>query len=520
MNSGARPDPPEAPSSQELQLIYQTAPIGLAYLSTDCRYVMINQHLTEICGIPIADHIGRSVRETVPQVAAQVEQIVQTIVRTGKPIIGIEVNGQRPDESNKDRVWITYWHPLKDRSGNVVGINVAAEEITERKRAEIELSQTRERLLKLNETLAERVEQRVKERDSIWKLSQDLLVVSDSSGNILNVNPAWSATLGWSPEELAGKSSDWAIHPDDRERARVELVNLLAGKRTQNFETRVLCKNGSYRWLSWHAVSDRGLIYASGRDITNLKQAQEELSTLRRQIAVASRLATMGAMTGSIAHELKQPLGAIAMSADAAWRWLNGPEANLSEAQEALGQIVQDVDRTNQVIDGIRAMFQNRPGERSLVDLGLVVREVLALAQGEFEAHRVAVSNDMRDDLPGVMAERVQLQQVLLNLVMNATEAMSSINGRERRLTIATNADPETSSVTVIVQDTGPGIDSDHLPQIFDAFSTTKSQGTGLGLFVSRSIIEAHGGQLLAFHGSPFGMVFHLTLPIAPAGAL
>jgi signal transduction histidine kinase len=97
---------------------------------------------------------------------------------------------------------------------------------------------------------------------------------------------------------------------------------------------------------------------------------------------------------------------------------------------------------------------------------------------------------------------------------------MSSINGRERRLTIATNADPETSSVTVIVQGTGPGIDSDHLPQIFDAFFTTKSQGTGLGLFVSRSIIEAHGGQLLAFHGSPFGMVFHLTLPIAPAGAL
>src|SRR5215469_4230713 len=130
------PDSREAPSgSPELQLIYQTAPIGLAFLSTDCRYVLINQHLTEICGISIADHIGRSVRETVPQVADQVEHIVQTILRTGEPIVGIEVNGQRPDGSNKERVWITYWHPLKDRSGNVVGINVAAEEITERKRA-------------------------------------------------------------------------------------------------------------------------------------------------------------------------------------------------------------------------------------------------------------------------------------------------------------------------------------------------------------------------------------------------
>src|SRR5271169_4798706 len=146
-------------TSPELQLIYETAPIGLAFLSTDCRYVMINQHLTEICGISITDHIGRSVRETVPQVADQVEQIVQAILRTGEPITGIEVNGQRPDGSNVDRVWITYWHPLKDRSGGVVGINVAAKEITERKHAEAELAASRERLLKLNETLAERVEQ-------------------------------------------------------------------------------------------------------------------------------------------------------------------------------------------------------------------------------------------------------------------------------------------------------------------------------------------------------------------------
>jgi len=117
--------------SPGLQLIYETAPIGLAFLSTDCHYLMINQHLTEICGISVADHIGRSVREMVPQVAEQVEHIVQTIVRTGEPITGIEVNGQRPDGSNVERVWITYWHPLKNARGEVIGINVAAEEITE-----------------------------------------------------------------------------------------------------------------------------------------------------------------------------------------------------------------------------------------------------------------------------------------------------------------------------------------------------------------------------------------------------
>jgi PAS domain S-box-containing protein len=401
-------------------LIYQTAPIGLAFLSTDCRYLMINEHLTEICGISVAGHIGRTVRETVPQVADQVEQLVQTIVRTGEPVVGIEVNGQRPDRSNVDRVWITYWHPLKDRSGNVVGINVAAEEITERKRTEAELSASRERLVRLNETLAERVEQQVQERDRIWKLSQD-------------------------------------AH----------------------------------------------------------KQAQEELSALRRQIAADSRQAAIGAMTASIAHEIKQPLGATVLNAHAALRFLSRPDANLAEARDALGRIIEGVDRINQVIDGIRAMFKRRPGERSLVDPGLLVREVLALAQSELEAHRVTVSNDIRAALPEVMAERVQLQQVLFNLVMNAIESMSAVVGRERRLTIAAGLDQQAASLTLTVQDTGCGIDPDHLPRIFEAFYTTKSQGTGLGLFISRSIAEAHGGRLLASPGTPLGTAFHLILPVA-----
>ena len=167
-------------ASPGLQLVYETAPVGLAFLSTDCRYMMINQHLTEICGISIAEHIGRSVRETVPQVAEQVEQIVQEIVRSGEPVTGIEVNGQRPDGSNLDRVWITYWYPLKSQNGDVIGVNVAAEEVTERKRAEADRAVMQERLRRLNETLAERVEAQAQERDRLWMLSQDLLIVTDS----------------------------------------------------------------------------------------------------------------------------------------------------------------------------------------------------------------------------------------------------------------------------------------------------------------------------------------------------
>ena len=179
VGSPASTDPIEPMNgAPDLDLIYRTAPIGLAVLTTDCRYVMINERLTQICGISVSDHIGRSVRETVPEVADRVEKIVTTILSTGEPITGVEVTGQRPDGSNIHRVWITHWHPLKDQSGDIVGINVAAEEITQRKRAESELATNQEQLRNLNEKLAERVEVQAHERDRLWNLSQDLLIVA------------------------------------------------------------------------------------------------------------------------------------------------------------------------------------------------------------------------------------------------------------------------------------------------------------------------------------------------------
>ena len=138
-----------------LQLIYDTAPIGLAFLSCDCCYMQINQRLTEICGISVTDHIGRSVRDTVPAVADQVETIVQTILRTGEPVIGVEVNGQRPDGSNAHRFWITYWHPLKNKDGSIAGINVAAEEISERKRAQADLVASEMRFRELADNMSQ-----------------------------------------------------------------------------------------------------------------------------------------------------------------------------------------------------------------------------------------------------------------------------------------------------------------------------------------------------------------------------
>jgi PAS domain S-box-containing protein len=502
----------------ELELIYKTAPIGLAFLSPDCRYIMINERLTEICGIPAGDHIGRLVRDTVPQVAEQVEQIVQTILRTGEPIIGVEVNGQKPDGSNVDRVWITNWHPLKGRHGDIIGVNVAAQEITERKRAEFELARSQEQLRSLNNTLAERAETNSQERDRLWNLSQDLLVVSDLTGGVVNVNPAWSSVLGWAPQDLIGKTGEWLVHPADRERSLAERVSLVAGQQTRHFENRIRCKDGSYRWLSWSAVADRGVIYATGRDVTDRKQAREQLHNLRRQLADASRQTAIDTLAASIVHEIRQPLTAIVSNANAGLRWLKNSGPKIDEACSALDRIVKAGHRLDEVIVDLRAMFGKESRETSLVDVRLLVTDVLALAQSELENHQIALRNDIPARLPKIMVARVQLQQVVLNLIMNAAEAMSSVNERDRCLTIASSMDGE-ASITITIEDTGCGIDPAHLDHIFDPFFSTKTSGMGLGLAISRSIVEAHGGRLSASQCSPFGTAFHLTLPVSPAGA-
>jgi PAS domain S-box-containing protein len=630
---GAGPAGDLSDQPPELRLIYDTAPIGLAFLSPDCRYLQINQRLTEICGISVADHIGRSVRETVPQVADQVEKIVQLILSTGQPILGVEVNGQRPDGSNAERFWLTSWHPLRGPEGSIVGINVVAEEITERKRAEAALavSETRfheladnvsqfawtadpsgwifwynkrwydytgttleemqgwgwrkvhhpdhvdrvvrrirqcfesgtpwedtfplrgrdggyrwflsralpirndagevirwfgtntdvseqmvaEKALRdLNETLELRVETESRERARIWNVSQDLLVVADSQGKYLNVNPAWTATLGWSEVDLVGSTSEWLLHPDDREKTRVELARLAEGRRTLQFENRLRHKAGNFCWLSWTAVPDRGLIYSVARDITALKDAEAALQRSQRELARTSRQTTMGAMTASIAHEINQPLSAIVLNGSAALRFLSRPEPDLEGVRAGLMNIVEDSHRAGQVIASIRAMFGKEQSAKTELDLDELVRQVLTMTRGELESHRVSLQIDLLGKLPRVLGDRVPLQQVFVNLIMNAVETMATVSSRPRILSVSSELH-DTHHVLIRMRDSGAGIDPSDMGRIFDAFFTTKSNGMGMGLAICRSIVEAHGGRLWGSAAIPHGTVFHVALPRA-----
>jgi PAS domain S-box-containing protein len=396
--------------------------------------------------------------------------------------------------------------PIRSQIGEIIRWFGTNTDITEQIEAE-------QALRELNDKLEQRVESETRERLRVWNVSQDLLVVTDSEGNYLSINPAWHAVLGWPEPELLGKNFQWLLHPDDQERTLATMVPLREGRRIEQFENRLRHNDGSYRWLSWTAVPDGGLIYGFGRDVTDLKHAEERLDEARRQLAQVTRRTTLAAMTASIAHEINQPLGAIVMSGSASLRMLGAPEPDLDQVRAALRRIVEDGQRASGILANIRAMFRSDPQEGIPLSVNDLVRDVLALVRSELERHRVARDESLADDLPAIVGERVSLQQVLLNLIMNAVEAMSSLTDRTRQLSVTTERD-ESGGVMIVVADNGTGIDPQNMHRIFDAFFSTKTEGMGMGLSICQSIVEAHSGRLWAAPNAPHGSIFTLQLPI------
>jgi C4-dicarboxylate-specific signal transduction histidine kinase len=252
--------------------------------------------------------------------------------------------------------------------------------------------------------------------------------------------------------------------------------------------------------------------------LAELSAARERESADQLELARASRLTTMGAMTASIAHEINQPLAAIAANANAGLRWLARSSPDLEEVHAALKRINTDAHRAGEIIQSVRSIFKKAPQQGTLVDVNTLIQEVLALVHGDLMSHQVAAKTDLDRDVLPVQADRVQLQQVVLNLITNAIEAMNSVEGRPRLLTVSTRPH-ERDDVLIRVQDSGPGIDPGGLERIFDAFFSTKSSGMGMGLFICRSIAEAHGGHLWATSAEPGGAVFNLVLPVGQPAA-
>jgi C4-dicarboxylate-specific signal transduction histidine kinase len=245
---------------------------------------------------------------------------------------------------------------------------------------------------------------------------------------------------------------------------------------------------------------------------TERERAEEALRNTQAELAHVTRVTTLGELTASIAHEVNQPLAAVVTNASASLHWLAGQPPNFDEARQALARIIKEGHRASEVIARIRALARKAPPRKDWLDINETIREVFALTRSQVQKNHIALETHLAPDLPLIPGDRIQLQQVLLNLILNAVEALGRVSDSPRQLLVSTSKD-ELKGVLVAVGDSGPGLAAASLEQLFEAFYTTKADGMGMGLTISRSIIEAHGGRLWATANDHSGATFQFTLP-------
>src|SRR5271165_5807295 len=330
-------------------------------------------------------------------------------------------------------------------------------------------------------------------------------------GSVDFSNRNWAEYTGLSNEKTEGAGWESAVHEEDLKRyAPKWRAAAAAGEAFEN-EVRFRRADGEYRWFLVRAVPLRdahGKVvkwYGTSTDIEDRKRAEQ----LQADLAHINRVSMMGELAASISHELKQPITATMMNAQTSLRWLGRQQPDLNEVREATERIVQDGRRATDIIDRLRSLYKKSPPKRELVQMNEIVREMVVLLRGEANQHGVSIRKDLAADLPKLTADHVQLQQVLMNLMLNAIEAMKETGGV---LTIKSQLNQE-SRIVVSVGDTGVGRPTEKADEIFNAFFTTKPQGSGMGLAISRSILESHGGRLWATANDGRGATFHFSLP-------
>jgi PAS domain S-box-containing protein len=350
----------------------------------------------------------------------------------------------------------------------------------------------------------------------VWSASPDGAIDFANERLLEFVGLPSNDTLGWSWES--------ALHSDDRARFLTDWRVAVKDGQPIESEVRVRRADGQYCWFFVRNVplrdeaGDVAKWYGSAIEIDDLKRAEEERERLRQlqlELAHTNRVTTMGELTASIAHEIRQPISAASTNAKTCLRWLGREQPNLEQAREAVSRIVQNVTRASDIISRILVLFKKGEQQRESVDVNEVIGEIVSLLRSEARRHAISIHSELAPEMPHVMADRVQLQQVVMNLMRNGMDAINeaAIAGD---LTIRSQRNA-VDQLLVSISDTGIGLPSDQAGKVFDAFFTTKPQGTGMGLSISRSIIESHGGRLWATGNPDRGTTFQFTLPIGRA---
>ena len=394
-------------------------------------------------------------------------------------------------------------HPVKNKLGEIVEIVGAAADITDRAYAERALKRSEFYLAE-----AEKIS-----RTGCWARNT-------TTGELFWSQEEWRI-FGLDPKktEISYQVFLHLIHPDDRLSVEMISADAVRSGKPYDIPYRIIFNDGSIRHLHMvgNPVFDEfGQVkeyVGVTTDVTDRKRAEVALQEAQSELARVARLTTMGEFAASIAHEINQPLAAIVSQGQAAQRWLNRDIPNLLEAQEAITNAVTSANRASEVLTRIHTFLRNDKPEYLAIDINSVIRDVLTLTNSTLQARNVLVRTRLPADLPQVRGDRVGLQQVIMNLITNGTDAMSSVTDRSRILRIESQIEAP-DNVLVAVADAGIGFDPGIADRIFDRLFTTKPDGMGLGLSICQSIVEAHGGRLWASPGSPHGAVFRFTMPI------
>jgi PAS domain S-box-containing protein len=502
-------------AERERQVTIDTIPAIVARYRHDGQLDFVNQTWRTYTGLSQEDMAGHRWGHAIhPEDLPLAEAAWRAHLPAGEPF-QIEHRMRRVDGEYR-------WHlvsrvPLRDENGDVISWYGVAHDIQDRKQAE--------RALRRSEAyLAEA--QRLSHTGSFsWKIrgSDDFLSWKDRRADhywsketylIMGVDETVTPTI-----ELTMQR----VHPDDRTLVRQELNRALQGERDYDYEHRLLLPDGTVKYV--HVRGHRHE-YEAGEaelvgalmDITAEKKAREALQNAQAELAHITRVTTLGEMSASIAHELNQPLAAINSNAEATLRWLGRDLPDLDEARAAADRIVRNAQRAGDVIRRVREFAKKADLQMTETNLNEVVEEAITLVDHEAVRHGVTIQFNLASGLPPVRGDRIQLQQVVVNLAVNGMEAMAGIRNRQRVLTVRTQQHLSDRAV-VMVEDTGVGIELDNLGRIFNAFHTTKPHGLGMGLSICRSIVEAHGGELWASPNVKAGMTFQFVIPVCAHGS-